>query len=176
MVQRKCGQIPGPSGVNLCIHTRTGFGPSNSITGTERKPPLSSWSWDILPQNSWAVGFGFMKRRAIYPRELKPRERYSRTQKIAAVEHYLTHGGCLSYTRRAIGYPSNEILKRWIEEFYPNARPLVIRSGTSKCFSPQERSQAVRELCNRRGTARKVAQSIGVSVPVLYKWKKRPYQ
>ncbi|MFT2499801.1 AEC family transporter, partial [Klebsiella pneumoniae] len=41
----KCGQIPGPSGVNLCIHTRTGFGPSNSITGTERKPPLSSWSW-----------------------------------------------------------------------------------------------------------------------------------
>ena len=106
------------------------------------------------------------------PRELKPRERYSRTQKIAAVEHYLTHGGCLSYTRRAIGYPSNEILKRWIEEFYPNARPLVIRSGTSKCFSPEERSQAVQELCNRRGTARKVAQSIGVSVPVLYKWKK----
>lgn len=46
-------------------------------------------------------------------------------------------------------------------------------------FSPHEtnasarkRSQAVRELCNRRGTARKVAQSIGVSVPVLYKWKK----
>ncbi len=42
----------------------------------------------------------------------------------------------------------------------------------NKCFSPEERSQAVRELCNRRGTARKVAQSIGVSVPVLYKWKK----
>jgi transposase-like protein len=78
-----------------------------------------------------------MKRRAI-TQGIKPRERYSRTQKIAAVEHYLTHGGCLSYTRRAIGYPSNEILKRWIEEFYPNARPLVIRSGTSKCFSPQE--------------------------------------
>lgn len=57
------------------------------------------------------------------PRDLKPRERYSRAQKIAAVEHYLTHGGCLSYTRRAIGYPSSEILKRWIEEFYPNARP-----------------------------------------------------
>lgn len=78
----------------------------------------------------------------------------------------------LSYTRRAIGYPSHEILKSWIEEFYPNARPLVIRSGTNKCFSPEERSQAVRKLCNRRGTARKVAQSIGVSVPVLYKWKK----
>lgn len=106
------------------------------------------------------------------PRDLKPRERYSRAQKIAAVEHYLTHGGCLSFTRRAIGYPSNEVLKSWIQEFYPNSRPLVIRSGTNKCFSPEERVHAVRALCSRRGTARKVAQNIGVSVPVLYKWKK----
>lgn len=106
------------------------------------------------------------------PRDLKPRERYSRAQKIAAVEHYLTHGGCLSFTRRAIGYPSNEVLKSWIREFYPNSRLLIIRSGTNKCFSPEERSQAVRELCSRRGTALKVAQNIGVSVPVLYKWKK----
>ncbi|PJX35862.1 hypothetical protein CWM59_20725 [Klebsiella sp. B-Nf7] len=50
--QKRGGRTPGPSGVNLCIHMRTGSGPSNSITGTERKPPLLSWSWDILPQNS----------------------------------------------------------------------------------------------------------------------------
>jgi transposase-like protein len=106
------------------------------------------------------------------PRELKSRQRYSHAQKIAAVEHYLTHGGCLAFTRRAKGYPSNELLKRWIEELYPNRRPLVVRSNTNKCFTPDERSQAVRDLCNRRGTALKVAQSIGVSVPVLYKWKK----
>jgi len=106
------------------------------------------------------------------PRDLKPRERYSRAQKMAAVEHYLTHGGCLSFTRSSIGYPSSEVLKSWIQEFYPNSRPPVIHSGTNKFFSPEERYQAVRELCNRRGTARKVAQNIGVSVPVLYKWKK----
>ncbi len=53
----------------------------------------------------------------------------------------------------------------------PPSKPWV-QSPRNKCFSPEERSQAVRELCNRRGTARKVAQSIGVSVPVLYKWKK----
>ena len=34
------------------------------------------------------------------PKELKPRERYSRAQKVAAVEHYLTHGGCLAFTCR----------------------------------------------------------------------------
>ncbi len=106
------------------------------------------------------------------PRELKPRKRYSHAQKVAAVEHYLTHGGCLAYTRRAFGYPSNEVLKSWIEEIYPGRRPLIIRSNTHKCFSQEERIQAVRELCTRRGTALKVAQKIGVSVPVLYKWKK----
>ncbi|MBK4772814.1 MAG: IS3 family transposase [Pantoea sp. Morm] len=106
------------------------------------------------------------------PRELKPRKRYSHAQKVAAVEHYLTHGGCLAYTRRAIGFPSNEVLKSWIEEIYPGRRPLIIRSNTNKCFSQEERIQAVRELCTRRGTALKVAQKVGVSVPLLYKWKK----
>lgn len=93
-------------------------------------------------------------------------------RKSAAVEHYLTHGGCLAFTCRAIGYPSSEVLKRWVIEIYPGRRPLIIRSNTNKCFSPDERTQAVRALCNRRGTALKVAQNIGVSVPVLYKWKK----
>jgi hypothetical protein len=50
-------------------------------------------------------------------RELKRRERYSRAQKIAAVEHYLTHGGCLLFTRHAIGYPCIEVLKCSIQAF-----------------------------------------------------------
>lgn len=106
------------------------------------------------------------------PRELKSRQRYSQAQKIAAVEHFLTHGGCLAFTRRAIGYPSDVLLKRWIEEIYPTRRPLIVRSNTNKCFSQEERAQAVRELCNRSGTVLNVAQNIGVSVTVLYKWKK----
>ena len=105
------------------------------------------------------------------PKKLKPRNRYSHAQKIAAVEHCLTHGGCLAFTRRAVGYPSNEVLKSWIEELYPNRRTLIVRSNTNKCFSPEERTQAVSELCNRRGSAQDVAQKIGVNVSVLYNWK-----
>lgn len=78
----------------------------------------------------------------------------------------------MAYTRRAIGFPSDEVLRSWIEEIYPGRRPLIIRSDTNKCFSQEERIQAVRELCTRRGTALKVAQKVGVSVPLLYKWKK----
>ncbi|GDM53730.1 putative phage protein [Escherichia coli] len=49
---------------------------------------------------------------------------------------------------------------------------MIIRSNPNKCFSPEEKTQTARELCTRRGTAFKVAQKIGISVPVLYKWKK----
>ena len=89
------------------------------------------------------------------PKGLKSRQRYSQAQKIAAVEHYLTHDGCLAFTRRAIGYPSDVLLKRWIEKIYPNRRPLIVRSDTNKCFSHEERAQAVHELCNRSGTVLK---------------------
>ncbi len=43
---------------------------------------------------------------------------------------------------------------------------------TKQMLQPGREVSGRPELCNRRGTARKVAQSIGVSVPVLYKWKK----
>lgn len=50
-------------------------------------------------------------------RGLKPRGRYSRVQKIAAVEYYLTYGKCLPFTRRAIGYSGSNVLKCCIQEF-----------------------------------------------------------
>ncbi|SXE76298.1 transposase [Klebsiella variicola] len=70
--------------------------------------------------------------------------------------------------------PRLKSLESWLRE---KVKTLSRHSELAKAFTyvlnrPEERSQAVRELCNRRGTARKVAQSIGVSVPVLYKWKK----
>lgn len=71
------------------------------------------------------------------------------------------YSGCLTFTRRAIGYSIDVLLKRWNEEIYPNRRPLIVRSNKNKCFSQEERAQAVRELCNQSGTA-----------PVLYKWRK----
>ncbi|MGF6476535.1 transposase-like protein [Pantoea dispersa] len=41
---------------------------------------------------------------------LPRKERYSDAQKHAAVDHYLTHGCCLAYTRRTLGYPCSALL------------------------------------------------------------------
>lgn len=68
--------------------------------------------------------------------------------------------------------PAAKCLNAGSQRFIRDDVPLIIRSNTNKCFSPDERTQAVRALCHQLGTALKVAQNIGVSVPVLYKWKK----
>lgn len=103
---------------------------------------------------------------------LPRKERYSDAQKHAAVDHYLTHGCCLAYTRRALGYPCSALLIRWLDELHPGKR--LIFTGTQNPnapFSPEVKRQAVRDLCTRSESARNIAQDAGVSRQVLYKWK-----
>ena len=51
------------------------------------------------------------------PRELWLRERNTHAQKVAAVEHYLKHGGCLAFTCRAIGIPAAKCLNAGSQRF-----------------------------------------------------------
>lgn len=103
---------------------------------------------------------------------LPRKRRYTQDKNRAAVEHYLTHGGCLAFTRRALGYPSSALLVRWIDKLYPGRRR-IFTSIQIPCtpFSPQVKPQAVKDLCIRDTPAVQVAQNVGVSRPLLYKWK-----
>lgn len=113
----------------------------------------------------WEDNAGNLNR---FPRK----RRYTEDKKRAAVEHYLTHGCCLAFTRRALGYPCSALLVRWIDELYPGRRR-IFTSIQNPCapFSPQVKQQAVKDLCTRDTPAVQVAQNVGVSRPLLYKWK-----
>nr|WP_315591682.1 IS3 family transposase [uncultured Cupriavidus sp.] len=105
------------------------------------------------------------------PKRRRPRQRYTLEQKRVAVDHYFSHGRSLAGTRRALGYPSTEMLGRWIEELRPGSRRMVTSTNTSAPFAPDQRRQAVTDLCARRGSAEDIAKKVGVSRPMLYKWK-----
>lgn len=101
-----------------------------------------------------------------------PQKRYSDTQKQAAVDHYLTHGCCLAHTRKALGYPCSALLICWIDELHPGRRRIHTSvQNASAPFKPEVKLQAVRDLCTRTTPAQKIAQDVGVSRQVLYKWK-----
>ncbi|MFS8981610.1 IS3 family transposase [Cupriavidus necator] len=105
------------------------------------------------------------------PKRRLPTQRYTLEQKRTAVDHYFGHGCSLTVTRRALGYPGSQLLRCWIEELRPGSRRMVTSTNTSAPFAPDQKRQAVTDLCARQGSAQDVAKKVGVSLSMLYKWK-----
>ena len=97
--------------------------------------------------------------------------KFSDEQKRLAVDHYLTHDRSIASTRKELGYPCRQTLANWIVELHPDAaRRLVGRAGSVPRPAGLKRA-AVIELCTRQGSAKEVAEQMGVSRPTLYNWK-----
>lgn len=98
------------------------------------------------------------------------RSKYTQEQKEVAVRHYLDHGRCLVFTRRALGYPCRQLLVAWLNELHPESRVRVV--GKSQPVRPSElKHRAVIALCTRQGSASGVARTLGVSRQTLYSWQ-----
>lgn len=54
--------------------------------------------------------------------DINPYRHYSESLKRVAVDYCFEHGKCLARTRRALGYPSKELLAAWIDELEPGRR------------------------------------------------------
>jgi len=109
------------------------------------------------------------ERDAAMPAGYARQSRYSQAQRDLAVEHYQTHGRCLAATIRAMGYPSRPLLSAWVQGKDSAARVRVV--GRSPEASPETKQSAVIAMCMRHGSARLVADELGVSRPTLYKWR-----
>ncbi len=105
------------------------------------------------------------------PKRSRPKPRYTSEQKRAAVDYYFNHGCCLAGTRRALGYPSRGVLASWVDELRPGTRRVVTSTNASAPFALDHKRLAVSDLCERQRSAREVAKNVGVSRPMLYKWK-----
>jgi transposase InsO family protein/transposase-like protein len=98
--------------------------------------------------------------------------RHAPEQMQAAVDYYLNHGRSISRTVRAMGYPSRETLREWIDQLAPGKRKINIKRSSGVHFSKGQKKSAVIELCAREGAAASVAERLGTSSSSLYKWKK----
>ena len=103
--------------------------------------------------------------RAGYARQPK----FSQAQKERAVEHYLEHGRSIASTIKALGYPSRGLLRLWIGELHPEARTRLV--GRARDRASVDKQAAVIALCTRQGSAKAVAQELGVSRYSLYNWR-----
>ena len=99
--------------------------------------------------------------------------KYSEQQQRAAVDYYLEHGRSLQGTLRALSYPSRGTLRQWLDEAIPDRRGLRGRGSLQPKveLTPEQKEEAVLDLCSRDGPAKEVAAKYGVTRAALYKWK-----
>ena len=105
--------------------------------------------------------------------EYNGKDHYTDEDIQKAVDHFLSHGKCISRTVRALGYPSRQILRDWIKEKAPDTlRPC--KSDTASIYlSQSQKEQAVVALCSRQKSAREVAADYGMTRDALYYWKNK---
>ncbi|VTU45890.1 putative transposase OrfB (plasmid) [Variovorax sp. SRS16] len=127
--------------------------------GYPTKKSLRSWHLEYERRRDLPAGY------------VRSRPKYAHEQRRLAVDHYLTHGCCIAATVKALGYPGRETLAAWIDELHPESRRRVVGRAGSEPRSPELKKAAVLELCTRQGSARAIAQKLGVSRPTLYNWK-----
>jgi transposase InsO family protein/transposase-like protein len=101
----------------------------------------------------------------------RPRSKYSDEQRVAAVEHYVSHGCCIAYTMRALGYPGRDMLTTWVREAYPDTMKRFVGRVRNPQLELPLKQAAVVELCTRDGSALAIAEEVGVNRTTLYNWK-----
>ena len=97
-------------------------------------------------------------------------ERYREEQKRAAVDHYLSHGKCGSFTRRELGYPKSWAkLAEWISALAPGER----RHTEPRVFTAAEKVDAVSAVAVRGVPVAEAAKAVNASRGSVYKWKRQ---
>lgn len=83
--------------------------------------------------------------------------KYTSEQIQVAVNYYLEHGRSIARTIKAVGYPTKETLKGWVDELAPGKRKVRIKRSPIVQFSKGQKREAVVELCSREESAAAVA-------------------
>ena len=96
--------------------------------------------------------------------------RYSQEEKARAVVHYMTISQNLRETCRVLGYPHRQVLREWIDEYYPDTGK---RSSGVVKYTIEQKEAAVNEMLNREKTVTvtAVAKKHGTTKASLYNWK-----
>ncbi len=127
--------------------------------GYPTKNALKSWYHAYLQGNDLPAGY------------VRAKPKYSDEQKSVAVAHYFQHGCCIATTLRALGYPGRKTLSAWLDELHPEMRKRIVGKARADGHPQELKQAAVIALCSRQGSARAIAQELGVTRPTLYNWK-----
>ena len=100
------------------------------------------------------------------------RSKYSENDRKIAVEHFLNHGRNATYTRKVLGYPSRQIMTKWICEDVKDYKPSPLKGKHFVKYSQEEKKEAALDVALREKNVSKMAKDKDVSRSTLYNWNK----
>ena len=99
----------------------------------------------------------FEKRGDLVAGYVRQKPKYSDEQKSTAIEHYINHGRCFTFTIKSLGYPCGETLREWVCERHPETRKCVVgKTGQPGASLASKRAAVYEGLCTREGSAEAV--------------------
>ena len=111
--------------------------------------------------------------------DLKPdsdkRKKYTKEQRTAAVEYYMTHGQSISKTISALGYPKKTLLNEWVNEDIPRSKQkrYCKTGGVLLRYSLEEKEEAVKDYCTGAKTASQISKEYKISYNTVKLWRKQ---
>jgi transposase InsO family protein/transposase-like protein len=129
--------------------------------GYPNKSTLKHWYRELI--GAGALHEGYLYNKAQYTDE----------QKEAAIRHYFEYGKSLTRTVNALGYPSKQGLRLWLDELVPGKRRICwSKTGQGRVeFTFEQKKDAVIDLCSRESLAREVAKAHNTTREQLCNWK-----
>lgn len=135
-------------------------GPVISELGYPKRQSLRLWYKQYKETGSLTISY-------------QRKSKYSNIERNRAIQHYLSHGKCIDYTIRELGYPCKELLLNWIRKDCPEERQALRCGEFHATFKKEVKEQAVVDFCTRSGSAQEVADTYGMQRQTLYKWKRQ---
>ena len=100
------------------------------------------------------------------------RSKYSENDRKIAVEHFLNHGRNATYTRKVLGYPSRQIMTKWICEDVKDYKTSALKGKHFVKYSQEEKKEAALDVALKEKNVSKMAKDKDVSRSTLYNWNK----
>ena len=75
----------------------------------------------------------YMRRQDLPACSARRPPKFTEAQKQAALDHYTSHGRCVSWAMQALGYPGRAMLTAWVREAFPEIR--TVSSGGAWSWS-----------------------------------------
>lgn len=113
---------------------------------------------------------GFLHEKHKSTNKLNPNIKFSEDMINNAIEHYNTHGKCIAHTIKELGYPSRNVLKKWLLERDKNYIPKIYCFNNKSLvkLEHEEKVKIVKDVLTTSKTISTVARENDVCRKTVY--------